>query len=310
MPVAVSQGVCPLCGPDYPRAPLARGRDFEYHTTGDQEFTFNRCTTCATLVLDPRPADAEIASLYPPEYEPYRFDTLNRFVRIGRDLVQRRKTSLLARYAPPGGTIVDVGCGGGALLRLIDAHDPDRFRLVGWDYPGRHLDRLASTGIAVIAAPIDEGHVPPAADLFVLNQVIEHVPHPDRLLARLAGALRPGGHLVIETPDTNGLDARWFRARYWGGYHFPRHMVLFNRGNLRTLVERCGLQVVDAAHLASPAFWVQSLHHAAIESPIAWLAPLCTLRNAPLVALFAAWDAARARVTPTSNQRLVARRPS
>jgi SAM-dependent methyltransferase len=310
MPVAVVRGVCPLCGPGYPPIPIARGRDFEYHTTGDQEFQVNRCATCATLVLDPRPADHEIASLYPPEYEPYRFDALNPVVRLGRDVVQRGKTRLLAAHAPAGGTIVDVGCGGGALLRLVAAHHPGRFRLVGWDYPGPHLERLAATGIDVIAAPIEEAHVPRDVDLFVLNQVIEHVPHPDQLVITLANALRPGGHLLIETPDTSGLDARWFRDRHWGGYHFPRHMVLFNPENLATLVERCGLRVVETAHLASPAFWVQSLHHTAIESRFAWLAPLCTLRNVPLVAAVAAWDTLRSRVAPTSNQRMVARRPS
>ncbi len=149
--------------------------------------------------------------------------------------------------------------------------------------------------------------MPRDVDLFVLNQVIEHVPHPDRLLTMLANALSPGGHIVIETPNTGGLDARLFARRYWGGYHIPRPMVLFNERNLRTLVERSGMRVVETAHLASPAFWIQSLHHAASESRMAPLASLCTFRNVPLVALFAAFDIVRGRLTTTSNQRLVAR---
>ena len=43
-------------------------------------------------------------------------------------------------------------------------------------------------------------------DLVLAREVIEHVAHPDRLLAHLAGFLEPGGHLLLTTP--NGLHAR------------------------------------------------------------------------------------------------------
>jgi len=308
MAVHVVPGVCPLCGPSYPRAGAAHAPDFEHRTTGAQEFNITRCTACATLVLDPRPADAEIAGLYPPDYVSYRFDHLNPVMRLGRDLVQRGKTSVIARLAPEGGTVVDVGCGSGALLRQIRARYGSRFRLIGWDYPGPHLERLAESRVEVIAAPLEPEHVPAGADLFVLNQVLEHVPHPDRLLTMLATALAPGGHVAIETPDTDGLDARWFAGRYWGGYHVPRHMVLFNQRNLRTLIERSGLEVVESAHLASPAFWVQSMRNRILESRAPWLAPLFGLGNVPLMATVTAFDLLAARVVATSNQRVVARR--
>ena len=288
MAVALRKGVCPLCGVDYPHDVVARGPDFEYRTTGPQEFQLVRCRQCAMVLLDPRPDDDAIPTLYPATYEPYRFEQLHPLVKAGRDFVQRRKTRWIAAHAPAGGTIVDVGCGNGSLLRLLRADHGPRFRLIGWDYAGPHLDELASHGIEVIAAPIDPAHVPGGVDLFVLNQVIEHVPHPDRLLNMLAGALKPGGLVLIETPDTSGVDARMFARRYWGGYHLPRHMVLFNRQNLATLVTRCGLEPVESSHLASPAFWIQSLHHAASESPLPSLASLFTLRNVPLVALVSA----------------------
>jgi len=308
--VAVESGTCPLCGPHYPRVDAARGPDFEHRTAGAQEFRFARCTSCGTLVLDPRPADDQIAGLYPADYVSYRFDKLNPVMRLARDAVQRGKTSVLARLAPPGGTIVDVGCGTGALLHQVRRRYGSRFRLIGWDYGGPHLERLAGSGIDVVAAPIEPAHVPRGADLFVLNQVIEHVPYPDRLLTMLAAALAPGGHIVIETPDIGGLDARWFGGRYWGGYHFPRHMVLFNRRSLRTLVERSGLEVIETSHLASPAFWVQSVRYWLLESRFPRLAPFFVLGNVPVVAAFSAFDRLAAPLVGTSNQRLVARRPA
>jgi SAM-dependent methyltransferase len=309
MPVTTVKGACPLCGPDYAEVPVAQGPDFEYRTTGAQEFRLVRCRRCGIVVLDPRPADDQIAGLYPPEYQPYRFDELHPIVKAGRRVVQRGKVDAITRYANKGAVIVDVGCGGGALLRLLREQRPNDFDLIGWDYPGPHLDRLRADGVQVIAKPIEAAHVPRDVDLFILNQVIEHVPYPDRLLEMLTGALRPGGHVLVETPDTAGLDAGCFSGRYWGGYHIPRHMVLFNQGNLRALVERAGLRVVETARLASPAFWVQSLHHVLVESRLAPLAALCTLGNVPMVMMFSAFDLVRAPFAPTSNQRLVAEKP-
>jgi SAM-dependent methyltransferase len=306
--VRVEPGACPLCGPDYSGVAVASGPDFEHRTTGEQEFRFARCTSCGTLVLDPRPADDEIAGLYPADYVSYGFERLNPVMRMARDAVQRGKTSTFARLVPDGGTIVDVGCGTGVLLRQVRARYGRRFRLIGWDYAGPHIDRLAGTGIEILAAPIEAPHVPQGVDVFVLNQIIEHVPHPDRLVTMLAAALAPGGLLVIETPDTDGLDHRWFAGRYWGGYHFPRHMVLFSQRSLRALVERSGLQVIETAHLASPAFWVQSVRYWLLESRLRKLAPFFVLGNVPVVAAFSAFDRLAALIVGTSNQRLIARR--
>ncbi len=302
-------GICPLCGAGKPRVAIARGPDFEYRTTSFQEFTLVRCLGCDMVLLDPRPVDAAIARLYPSNYEPYRFKSLPALIRRGREIMQRSKVRVVGRYARPGATVVDVGCGAGDLLRLLSNALGRTLRLIGWDYPGPHLDALEGAGIEVIAAPIDETHVPRDVDLFVLNQVIEHFPDPGRVIAFLARALRPGGHILIETPDTRGLDALLFSSRYWGGYHIPRHMVLFNRDNLRRLVERSGLRVLETTSLASPAFWVQSLHHAISETAVAPFAKLFTLRNLPLVALATGFDLARAPFLPTSNQRLIAQQP-
>jgi SAM-dependent methyltransferase len=306
--IATVPARCPHCGPDFVRQPCGRGVDYEYRTTGAQEFTFVRCGSCRTIVLDPRPSDAEIPALYPPDYEPYRFDELPALIRWGRDLVQSRKVRELLRWAPQGATIVDIGCGAGAALRLIAKFAPAGRRLIGWDFPGPHLDQLRGAGFETIAAPIVPANVPVEVDVFVMNQVIEHVTEPDALLRALHAALRPGGIVFIETPDTDGLDARWFRTGLWGGYHIPRHMVLFNRAGLRSLLEKSGFRVLASASLPSPAFWIQSLHHLSEARGLLRLARLCSLRNLGLVGAFTALDLFSGKFASTSNQRVVAER--
>ena len=308
MNVRLVPGACPLCGPLAAREVIAAGIDFEYAVTGDQEFTIARCG-CGIRYLDPRPADEEIGKLYPPDYEPYRFNTLPMPVRAGRDLVERRKVNFLAGLAHEGACIVDLGCGGGALLQLLRRRGRPSWRLIGWDFPGAHLDRLRAEGFDVISGPVTAELAPEGTAVFVLNQVIEHFPHPERILGVVAGALARGGHVVIETPDVDGPDARWFGRRYWGGYHFPRHLVLFNSTTLRRLVERAGLRVVRVQWLPSPAFWVQSVHHLLSERRrVAPLARAFTLRNPLAVAAATTFDLVWSRFAPTTNLRLIAKR--
>ena len=70
-------------------------------------------------------------------------------------------------------------------------------------------------------------------DLVIMNQLIEHVAIAARpALHGDVRDLRPGGHLFLETPNLDSLDARAFRRRYWGGYHLPRHFHLFDSRTL------------------------------------------------------------------------------
>ena len=299
-------GRCPLCPDGAPTSIVAHGRDFEYATT-EVEFTVVRCNGCGIQFLDPRPADEEIPGLYPESYIPYRMDELPAPVRAARDWVQSAKVRAIAKYARTGCRILDLGCGGGALLRLLRRRGDASWRLAGWDYPGSHVARLAADGFDVLQAPIAAEHVcARSADCVVMNQVIEHFAAPDEIVRLTKTLLAPGGFVFIETPDTSGFDARLFRSRYWGGYHFPRHLVLFDGSNLCRLLEREGFSITAVKHLASPAFWVQSFHHALEETRVAVAARFFSAFNPLALGAATAIDLLTMPFHATSNVRVIA----
>jgi 2-polyprenyl-3-methyl-5-hydroxy-6-metoxy-1,4-benzoquinol methylase len=293
--------------------PLAGGRDFEYDTCAN-EFSFVRAVPSGLVYLLDRPAAEELPRLYPEHYEPYRFDTLPPLVRRARDFVQQRKVRVVRRLVPGRGAILDVGCGSGALLRLLRAHGNMRWALHANEMHEPSLRQLAIDGFFPHPGPVQSIEGEARFDLIVLNQVIEHFADVHGLVAACARLLKRGGHLLIETPSTSGLDFRLFRDRHWGGYHVPRHFYLFDARTLGRLLAQHGLQTERVEYLASPAFWTQSLHHRASESRSALLrrlAPWLHLRNLPLTAAVTALDLATlAFGGRTSNLRLVARRPA
>ncbi|HET8892679.1 MAG TPA: class I SAM-dependent methyltransferase [Gaiellaceae bacterium] len=307
-PVRVEHVACDACGRETKTVPFATGRDFEYDTCPNG-FRFVRCSVCSLVFLDPRPTADELERIYPPEYEPFHFGTTsNPFVRIGRTAVQRRKVRTIARFAPRDAQILDAGCGSGELLRLLRAHGPRGWRLYGNDASELALGRVRGLGFPVLPGRIEELTTDRRFDLVILNQTLEHLASPERVLERIAAITVPGGYLLVETPSLEGLDARAFRRRHWGGYHFPRHWTLFDARTLAAAVRRHGYDVVEVAYLPSPAFWCQSVHHTWLERGLArYAAGFWTINNPIPLAAFTLLDLALGRFRPTSTMRLAAR---
>ena len=101
---------------------------------------------------------------------------------------------------PRRGRMLDVGCGLGAMLRSFAA------RIDGWALFGNELDERHRRVVESIRGVEgfhagDAGAVPGRFDLITLNQVLEHIAEPGRLLECLRGKLGDGGVLLIDVPD-------------------------------------------------------------------------------------------------------------
>jgi 2-polyprenyl-3-methyl-5-hydroxy-6-metoxy-1,4-benzoquinol methylase len=301
---------CNLCG-SREGVPIARGRDFEYDTS-DVWVTAVRCAGCGLVYLNPRPAAAALPAIYPDNYYAYDFAaSLNPLVRRVKDRVDAAKVGLYRRLVPGPGRILDVGCGEGHILDMLRRHGRPDWDLWGVELGERAVQQARRAGYTVLAGRFEDVALPPGHfDLLIMNQLIEHVADPVAMLKKARAALRPGGHVVIETPNLDSWDARLFRRRYWGGYHFPRHFTLFDRRTLIAAVTVADLETVACRPLVCPQFWILSLHHAALEHrwPRAVVAFL-SFRNPLLLAPATAIEFVQKLVWWTSNLQLIARRP-
>jgi hypothetical protein len=53
----------------------------------------------------------------------------------------------------------------------------------------------------------------------------------------------------------------FFKRRYWGGYHFPRHWNLFNKKSITKLAEKTHFEVAYSGTQVSPVNWVYTIHN-------------------------------------------------
>jgi 2-polyprenyl-3-methyl-5-hydroxy-6-metoxy-1,4-benzoquinol methylase len=287
---------------------VATGYDFEYRTCSNK-FEIRRANDCQLLYVHPQPSAQSLGIIYPSNYVPFRFSQLRGPARWARDFLQSGKARAIVKLAGMDGRILDIGAGSGVLIRQIARIKGSRENLWANDFSDKALASLRREGFQTIVGRVEDLNLDERFQAIVLNQVIEHLQNPKAAVERLSELLTPGGHLFLETPSTDGLDARLFRKRYWGGYHIPRHFWLFNEASLRQLLEGAGLHVVEFRYLTSPVFWIQSFHHLLLDHRWIRLAGLISETNPLLLAPFTGLDLLQIALRgKTTNIRAVAQR--
>jgi SAM-dependent methyltransferase len=155
------------------------------------------------------------------------------------------------------GRLLDVGCGTGTFL--------GRMYRLGWDVVGIDPDATAIEyakkvyGIPVVCGTLaTAGIEPESVDAITLHHVIEHVHDPIKFLKECVDRLRPGGVIVLVTPNIGSMAHRIFRSR-WRGLEPPRHFNLFSSKSLRGCLSAAGFPVADVrttARAAREMYWV------------------------------------------------------
>jgi SAM-dependent methyltransferase len=108
------------------------------------------------------------------------------------------KARFLVERVPHGATVLDVGCGGGKMLRTVAAHRSDVV-LLGCDI--KEPEVVDDFSFALVDAA--DAHLPyddASIDVVLMIDVLEHLYEPARVLAEVDRVLRPGGRLLAFVP--------------------------------------------------------------------------------------------------------------
>jgi 2-polyprenyl-3-methyl-5-hydroxy-6-metoxy-1,4-benzoquinol methylase len=260
---------CPVCGSTGQRI---------YDGLRDQLFGapgmwgFQQCSSerCGLMWLDPMPVESDISTAYANYYTHGPAEIKGRFKRVALALWRRRVTPVLSLLSPlhrdrkrlsvmyldsgKVGRVLDVGCGGGERLAKL--------REMGWEVYGQDIDSEAAAHartrfqIDVRVGPLENsGFQNDFFDSVVMNHVIEHVHDSEALLRKCKALLKPGGELIVVTPNSRSVTHRYFGS-CWRGLEPPRHILIFTEGSLRRVAEKAGLAVVRLRTTCANAFTV------------------------------------------------------
>ena len=302
---------CPVCASPQLRF-FALARDVEYYTS-DEAYTYLECAMCKSVFLESPPID-QLGKIYPPNYYSYGANRQQTsFTERVKELLDARLFQELLRQIPGENlSVLDVGGGAGWLLSIIRRVSPRVKATHEIDINERARAAAEAAGHVFHCTRVEDFSSLESFDLILLLNVIEHVADPAAVLSAMQKLLSSSGLILIKTPNVDTLDSRLFRNHNWGGFHCPRHFVLFNRQSLINLGHRCRLQTVKATYTQGAPQWACSI--------LGWLGlrgwvrisadrPLYTHPlYAPVCALTCAFDFLRSPFMPTAQMFVVFRR--
>ena len=253
---------CPGCGEIGART-LFHGSDRLFHTT-DKSFLLVECKNCRLIRLEPRPSLEESAHYYPAEYWfTAEEDTASKIEEQYRRFVLRDHVNFVMRAVEnsgENGLVVDVGCGGGLLLRML--------RERGLAVLGLEKSHAAASAawkrnhVAVVRGDLSEGPIERGTCAVVtMFHVLEHLHEPVSYLRSARDLLVPGGRLVIQVPNASSWQFLMF-GEHWNGVDVPRHLVNYRQRDLEHLLDYCGFEVVRRKHFSlrdNPAGFASSI---------------------------------------------------
>jgi 2-polyprenyl-3-methyl-5-hydroxy-6-metoxy-1,4-benzoquinol methylase len=152
------------------------------------------------------------------------------------------------------GRLADVGCATGALTEAY-AKLPGVRELHGFDFNDVCLERAAARGIVPHRWNMDAEPCPAedaAFDAIVASDIIEHLVNSDRFVIELRRVLRPGGRLVVTTPNL---------AFWWSRIRLLRGRVPWLYPGPSSTVRIDPNQAVDHIRIQTEAAWRALFEH-------------------------------------------------
>jgi 2-polyprenyl-3-methyl-5-hydroxy-6-metoxy-1,4-benzoquinol methylase len=182
----------------------------------EEQFELWRCPECRSIHAS---EDVDLAHYY----RSYPFHDIGEQTVdwMLRAMYRKQLARLKAAGLKPEHRILDFGCGGGAFLKFLKAAGyPD---VSGFDeYSENYADKRV----------LDARY-----DLILTQDVLEHVAEPWDLLGQLDSLIKPGGAILIGTPNADDIDLQDPESRVHA-LHQPYHRHIFSRSALTSIGEK------------------------------------------------------------------------
>ena len=200
---------------------------------------------------------------YPYDLEEVYGEISNRGYAYAYDNRRRETLRLLTDVVPRGARVLDIAAAQGNFsLTLAEMGYAVTWNDLREDLAGYTRLKYEHGDIQFAPGNAFELEFPLPFDAVLITEIIEHVAHPDQFLAQSARLVRPGGHIVMTTPngayfrnplprfsdcpDPGVYDSVQFQPNSDG------HIFLLHPDEIRPLAERAGLEVEELTLFTNP----------------------------------------------------------
>jgi len=197
-----------------------------------------RCSNCGLVYMNPIEAVRRTNEYYSSSRNNHASTIRNSYLRTAESQVH-----LIQRYSQ-GTRLLDIGCAQGFFLFCACK--------AGYTAKGVEVSQDAAEyarsefGLDVVTKPFEELEFPQDHfDIVTLWQTLEHLPYPLMTLNEVHRILKPGGLVVVSTPNIEALPARVLGKRWWDVKRL--HVNQFSTTTLVDILARGGFRDMSAA---------------------------------------------------------------
>lgn len=159
---------------------------------------------------------------------------------------QRKRHQIIVEFVGSASAVLDIGCGSSRIiLDLKDAVGMDILqRKLRWLKPNH--DKLVRG--STFALPFKKG----SFDAVINSEVIEHVPESPEIMDEMWRVLRPGGTLILGTPDYDRwswVALEWAYSKILPGAYAHEHITHYTRASLAAAITARGFEILDCQYV-------------------------------------------------------------
>ena len=222
-------------------------------------YSISKCTKCNHLTTLPRIKNKDLSKLYSNFY-PRKDLTANIILQEAK--AENRKFSKILRwlngtnnqgqfFIKKNQSMLDIGCGSG--VSLIEAANMG----------GHGFGVEADPNIKSLAEQLNldifigdfrkDTYNDKIFDLVVMNQVLEHIPEPNKYLEIIKDKMSSQSTLIVSFPNTKSF-WRYISGKKWINWHVPYHLHHFNDINFERMAKNCGFKIIKKKTI-TPNIW-------------------------------------------------------
>ncbi len=173
------------------------------------------------------------------------------FARFHQYWWSNRFYAILARrFGPSRGRLLEIGSGLGHLVQRLEK----QFDTFACDVNLWALQQSTALAKCTLHSACGAQNLPyakAAFDVVILKHVVEHLPDPERALLEVGRITRPGGVLILATPNLASRLKPW-KGERWIGYQDPTHISLKPPEEWLDAIQNAGFSV---RKVYSDGFW-------------------------------------------------------
>lgn len=230
------------------------------HAVSQENFELHYNEELQLLETFPQPTADKLPDYYKSDdYISHTDGKRNLFEKLYqwvKGIALKRKLNLIHQLSPHKGALLDIGCGTGDFLKVVEMNG---WRVAGIE-PNAKARQIATSKITATVydtkqlSKFEDG----SFDVITLWHVLEHLPDLEMHFYRFHQLLKPNGSLVIAVPNYNSFDAQWYKE-FWAAYDVPRHLWHFSQHAIKLLGAQAHLSVTEIHPMKFDAYYVSLL---------------------------------------------------